>query len=186
MAEVGSSSPVTKGRGHEVDAETRIVTETVRRLARNKGGDYEMLTILKGQQPGDAAQSIEGWVLAVTNLAPETTEGDLISWVSSVELPSAENVNVRVRNSRLLNDRQSGQCIGHALVELRTREEAEAVVIKLNNTPFLSSEAVQLTNAFVVPEFNEFEELSAKQRKRGRHDDNPQGEEEDNGKEDEE
>ena len=180
MAEIASTSPiVTKGRGAEVDAESRIVTNIVRRIARNKGGDYEMLTILKGQAPGDAAQSIEGWVLMVANLAPETTEGDLIAWISSVQV--SEGVNVRVRNSRMLSDRQSGQCIGHALIEVRSREEAECVCSKLGNTPFLSSEAVLLSNAFVVPEEKEFEDLNTQQRKRGRDDENPEGEQEDNG-----
>ncbi|CUG31083.1 RNA-binding protein, putative [Bodo saltans] len=126
------SESVFRGRGGE-----SLVTKRVGK----RGGDFESLLPLPGQEPGEAARSVEGWVLFVSGLPKETLEGDLMD----IFVPQGI-----VRNIRMILDQRECKCIGHALVEMETAEECGRAVQSLNGRPLLSSPQITVDAAFLV------------------------------------
>ena len=157
--------PAAAHKGRMAEPEAQIFSDTIRRLSRSRGGVFEMLSLLPGQVAGEPAQSLEGWVLIITGLPAECTEGDILDYFGR---------RAEVKNSRMNFDRRTSQCIGHAFVEYQTREEAELVVADMNGQPFLTSSAIAVAPAFVVPELSAFEQLG-RTAKRGRDGDRVRG-----------
>lgn len=127
-----SAAAPQRGRGGET-----IVT---RRVGK-RGGQFECLHPLPGQAAGDAAKSVEGWILFVSGLPRETTEGD----VMDLAIPYGT-----VRNIRMNTDLRDGHCIGHAMIEYELWEECEKAIAAIHGKPFLSSLALGISPAFIV------------------------------------
>ena len=125
---------ILKGKGGD--------TIGVRRVGK-RGGAFEALTVIDGQQPGEPARSIEGWVLFVSGLSAETKEEDLANLFAPYGEVRKLIMNLATRTSC---------CIGHAFIEFSTVEECLRAVGECSGKPFLSSPAIIVTNAFVVPE----------------------------------
>eukprot|EP00758_Cryptobia_borreli_P012578 Tbor_TRINITY_DN5760_c1_g2::TRINITY_DN5760_c1_g2_i8::g.20006::m.20006/K12876/RBM8A, Y14; RNA-binding protein 8A len=159
----------TRERGRGTLSDNQEITDIVRRVSRNRGGDYEMLSILDGEKPGDAAHSIEGWTLLVTGLPEETQENDILDVFGAIG---------DVRNTKIGLGKQNYTCIGYAIVQFSNRFDAEEACNKLNGTKFLTSSSITVGNAFVVPELSEIEDVSCKKRGREVNGDNDQREEE--------
>jgi hypothetical protein len=114
----------------------------VRRVGK-RGGAFEALTTLPGQVPGEPARSIEGWVLLVSGLSPETREED----VANLLAPFGEIRRIVMNLGAL-----TSCCVGHCFVEFATVEECVRVATECTGKPFLSSPAIVVSNAFVVPQ----------------------------------
>lgn len=147
------ASALFRGRGGDSLATKRV---------GKRGGEFESLLPLPGQEPGEAARSVEGWVLFVSGLPKETLEGDLLD----LFVPHGT-----VRNVRMSLDQRECKCIGHALIEMETADECGRAVQALNGRSFLSSPAITLDAAFIVEdevrvkrEDEEVEESKKKQR----------------------
>jgi RNA-binding protein 8A len=126
------SATLFRGRGGESLSTKRV---------GKRGGEFESLLPLPGQEAGEAARSVEGWVLFVSGLPKETLEGDLMD----IFIPQGT-----VRNIRMMLDQRECKCIGHALVEMETAEECGRAVQSLSGRPFLSSPAITVDAAFLV------------------------------------
>ncbi len=113
----------------------------VRRVGK-RGGAFEALTTLPDQNAGDPARSIEGWVLLVSGLSKETREEDLLNLLAPLGVVRKLTMNLSTLTSC---------CVGHCFVEFATVEECVKVVQECNGKPFLSSPAIAVSNAFVVP-----------------------------------
>eukprot|EP00331_Platyophrya_macrostoma_P030445 CAMPEP_0176450884 /NCGR_PEP_ID=MMETSP0127-20121128/27451_1 /TAXON_ID=938130 /ORGANISM="Platyophrya macrostoma, Strain WH" /LENGTH=178 /DNA_ID=CAMNT_0017838723 /DNA_START=38 /DNA_END=574 /DNA_ORIENTATION=- len=125
----------TRGRGGET-----IVT---RRVGK-RGGQFECLHPLPGQCAGDAAKSVEGWILFVSGLPRETTEGD----VMDLAVPHGT-----VRNIRMNTDLRDGHCVGHAMIEYETWEECQQAIAAINGRPLREGgPAISISPAFIVEE----------------------------------
>ena len=138
--EVDTYGAVVRGRGGDA--------MEVRRVGK-RGGAFEVLTVMDGQVPGEAARSIEGWVLFVSGLPKETSEDDI---------RDAFCVCGELRNVRMNLTVRDAQCIGHAFVEFTTKDACITAVQTLHNKPFLSAEVINITPAFIVPMKDEDEE----------------------------
>ena len=107
-----------------------------------RGGTFDALTTAEGAVPGQPAQSVEGWVVFASNLHPETSESDLKDLFGDVG---------SIRKLKRCLDTRGCQCIGHALVEFGTYEEAAQAVVTLTGTPFVGDLPVRVDFAFVTP-----------------------------------
>lgn len=125
---------VLKGRGGDGVSTRRV---------GKRGGQFECLRPLLGQQPGDAAKSVEGWVLFVTGLPCETVEGDLVDLFMQFGT---------IRNIRMTTDQREGKCLGHAMIEYELAEECEKAIQALDGRQFLGSGAIHVSAAFLVDE----------------------------------
>lgn len=114
----------------------------VRRVGK-RGGAFDALSTLEGQVPGDAARSIEGWVLFVSGLAPETAEMDLLNLFAAYGTVMNVRMNLASRESL---------CVGHALIEYGSTAECVSAIAGCSGKAFLSSPQILVSNAFVVPE----------------------------------
>lgn len=115
---------------------------------------YETVAKKDGQQPGDVLKSIEGFVLFVSKLPEECTEGDLLDLFARYG---------EVRNYRLMTHGKTGKANGAAFVEYGQWEEAAAAIAALHDVavPFKAVEGgsvvLSVASCFVV----EDEEIGA-------------------------
>ncbi|KAA1082666.1 hypothetical protein PGT21_009922 [Puccinia graminis f. sp. tritici] len=93
----------------------------------------------KEQTAGNAARSVEGWVVIVQGVHEEATEEDLMEKFSDYG---------HVMNLAMPLDRRTGYVKGYALVEYETRKEAE-VAIKSGTDSKLLDQTLKCDFAFV-------------------------------------
>ncbi|EFP76374.1 hypothetical protein PGT21_011853 [Puccinia graminis f. sp. tritici] len=93
----------------------------------------------KEQTAGNAARSVEGWVVIVQGVHEEATEEDLMEKFSDYG---------HVMNLAMPLDRRTGYVKGYALVEYETRKEAE-MAIKSGTDSKLLDQTLKCDFAFV-------------------------------------
>ncbi|OAV88839.1 hypothetical protein PTTG_04453 [Puccinia triticina 1-1 BBBD Race 1] len=93
----------------------------------------------KEQTAGNAARSVEGWVVIVQGVHEEATEEDLMEKFSDYG---------HVMNLAMPLDRRTGYVKGYALVEYETRKEAE-MAIKSGTESKLLDQTLKCDFAFV-------------------------------------
>ncbi|KAH9451557.1 hypothetical protein MJO28_013989 [Puccinia striiformis f. sp. tritici] len=99
----------------------------------------EQLQKEKEQTAGNAARSVEGWVVIVQGVHEEATEEDLMEKFSDYG---------HVMNLAMPLDRRTGYVKGYALVEYETRKEAE-LAIKSGTDSKLLDQTLKCDFAFV-------------------------------------
>ncbi|KAJ9115716.1 hypothetical protein QFC20_001043 [Naganishia adeliensis] len=102
-----------RGRGFNEDAGDAMEYDTVQ---------------MDSSTSGNAARSVEGWIIIVTNVHEEASEEDLMDLFSDFG---------KVQNMHLNLDRRTGYVKGYALIEYATKKEADAAVQGANDTEFL-------------------------------------------------
>eukprot|EP01041_Mallomonas_annulata_P003703 gene3703-7363_t len=120
-----------KGRGHgsaHMDEEDKY---------QGRGGIFE--TIEQSSSSGPA-QSIEGYIVFVSNVHEEAQEDDILDKFS--EFGDVKNIHVNL-------DRRTGFVKGYALIEYERYEEAAEAVSKMNGKDLLGQE-VLVDWSFVV------------------------------------
>ncbi|WFD20352.1 proteasome regulatory particle subunit [Malassezia caprae] len=95
-----------------------------------------------GDQDGHAAQSMEGWVLVVTNVHEEATEDDVLD----VFLDFG-----KVKDLHLNLDRRTGYVKGYALLQYETQAEAENAIAACKKGLMLLEQPLDADYAFVRP-----------------------------------
>eukprot|EP01038_Epipyxis_sp_PR26KG_P010073 gene10073-13536_t len=126
----GKKAGRVKGRGHE-----KQYQDEEGRYRGGRGGIFERIE----QEPGAGpCQSIEGWIVFVTNVHPEAQEDDILDKFS--EHGDVKNIHVNL-------DRRTGFVKGYALVEYETYEEALTTIKSLNGAEILG-QSVQVGWAF--------------------------------------
>ncbi|WVQ71185.1 hypothetical protein IAR50_000710 [Cryptococcus sp. DSM 104548] len=75
-----------------------------------------------------ATKSVEGWIIAVSNLHEEATEEDLKDFFA--DFGPVKNLNMPL-------NRRTGYVMGYALIEYETRQEAEKAIAETDGTQFL-------------------------------------------------
>eukprot|EP01039_Chlorochromonas_danica_P002020 gene2018-2203_t len=110
-----------KGRGHQrrADDDDRY---------SGRGGVFERLAQSGGAGP---LQSIEGWIVFVTNVHPEATEDHLLDKFSEFG---------QVKNIHLILDRRTGYVKGYALIEYESFEDAQTAIKEMNGGQLLDRE----------------------------------------------
>lgn len=131
MMEEGNSASRVKGRGHSSrEEEDRF---------EGRGGVFETIE----QEPGAGpSQSIEGWIIFVTNLHEEAQEEDILDKFS--EYGDVKNIAVNL-------DRRTGFVKGYALVEFEQFDEATNAIRGMNGKKILGQE-IKCDWAFVKSE----------------------------------
>ena len=118
--ETQSSSSRVKGRGHSFrEDEDRF---------EGRGGVFETIE----QEPGPGpSQSIEGWIIFVTNVHEEAQEEDILDKFS--EYGDVKNIAVNL-------DRRTGFVKGYALVEFEQYDEAANAIRGMNGKKILGQD----------------------------------------------
>jgi len=119
-----------KGRGHEM---RRRYEDDDRYDGR--GGVFERLEQSAGSGP---QQSIEGWIVFVTNVHPEASEEDVLDKFS--EFGDVKNIHVNL-------DRRTGFVKGYALIEYENYEDARNAIRSMHGKNLLE-QPVQVDWAF--------------------------------------
>ncbi|SHO78945.1 Similar to S.cerevisiae protein IST3 (Component of the U2 snRNP) [Malassezia sympodialis ATCC 42132] len=96
----------------------------------------------EGDQDGHAAQSMEGWVIVVTNVHEEATEDDVLD----VFLDFG-----KVKDLHLNLDRRTGYVKGYALLQYETQAEAESAIAACKRGLALLEQPLDADYAFVRP-----------------------------------
>ncbi|KAL8286455.1 hypothetical protein RQP46_004472 [Phenoliferia psychrophenolica] len=129
------SSFKRKGRGFSSAAGAGADTE-------DKAPTYDRLDeVAIGSAAGNAARSIEGWIVMVTNVHEEASEEDLQDKFG--EFGDIKNLHLNL-------DRRTGYVKGYALVEYETKAEAEAAIAGATGSSLLE-QVLQCDFAFVRP-----------------------------------
>merc|ERR1719247_3354952 len=102
------------------------------------GGVFESLDDDSGGNSGNAARSIEGWVVMVTGVHEDAQEDDLLERFGEFG---------EVKNLHLNLDRRTGFVKGYALLEFETQKEAMEAIEQCNGQPLLEQN-VQVDWAF--------------------------------------
>ncbi|RNF26103.1 RNA-binding protein 8A [Trypanosoma conorhini] len=112
---------------------------TVRRVRRMRT-HFERLVRPAEVQPGDPMPSIEGWVLFLTNLPPNTTTDHVLDLFLTYKNDEGEGY-APVREVKLPLDKNCS-CRGYALVELERKEAFERALRELQGIvlPFAEGE----------------------------------------------
>lgn len=97
------------------------------------------------QQPEETVplRSVEGYVLILRNIHPETTEYDVTEMIN-------EEAQVDIKNLQLNLDRRTGVVKGYCLIQVETVEEGVQVIKALNGFE-LYEQAIKADWAFVGP-----------------------------------
>mmetsp|Transcript_5660 Transcript_5660/g.8600 ORF Transcript_5660/g.8600 Transcript_5660/m.8600 type:complete len:145 (-) Transcript_5660:120-554(-) len=118
-----------KGRGHaHMDDEDRY---------KGRGGVFETI---EQESTDGPAQSIEGWIVFVSNVHEEAQEDDILDKFS--EYGDVKNIHVNL-------DRRTGFVKGYALVEFESRDDAAEAIDKMNGQELLG-QTVTVDWAFVA------------------------------------
>jgi RNA-binding protein 8A len=118
---VSKSRITRRGRGHTVSRDQGD-------RYNGRGGVFEQIE----QEPGSGpAQSIEGWILCVTNVHEEAQEDDILDKFS--EFGDVKNICVNL-------DRRTGFVKGYALVEYELYDEAVNALKQMNGKLILGKE----------------------------------------------
>eukprot|EP00918_Siedleckia_nematoides_P097103 GHVU01212961.1.p2 GENE.GHVU01212961.1~~GHVU01212961.1.p2 ORF type:complete len:156 (+),score=33.67 GHVU01212961.1:64-531(+) len=123
-----ASTPAAAGTAASRRVKGRGATEDVPMDDRYEGdaGVFQRLD-KEGEHP-NAARSIEGWILIVTNVHEECQEEDLNETFEKYG---------DIKNLHLNLDRRTGFVKGYAFVEYESLEEARAAIQGLNGTELL-------------------------------------------------
>eukprot|EP00388_Colpodella_angusta_P048109 GDKK01075144.1.p1 GENE.GDKK01075144.1~~GDKK01075144.1.p1 ORF type:complete len:156 (-),score=29.42 GDKK01075144.1:121-564(-) len=120
----------TKGRGHNKGGEG----DDAERY-NGRGGVFENIQRGNGAGP---LQSIEGWILFVTNVHQEAQEDDILDKFS--EYGTVKNIHVNL-------DRRTGFVKGYALVEFEELSDAQSAIKGLDGKKLLD-QVIQVDWAF--------------------------------------
>jgi len=115
---------VRKGRGHKDKDEKDKRYE-------GKSGLFE--SVKEGEESASAQQSIEGWIVFVSNVHEEAQEDDLYELFAD---------HGEIKQVQLNLDRRTGYVKGYALIEYEKYSEAAAAIEALNGAELLEQKLV--------------------------------------------
>lgn len=126
--------------------------QNLRRIRRTRA-QYDKLQRPAEIAPGSPTPSIEGWVVFLTNLPPETTVEDVQDLFVGFKAEDPGYFG-GVREVKIPLDRNC-QCPGHALVELDSREGCERACTELPGCaiPFYAVEGAEPCRLGIAPAF---------------------------------
>lgn len=133
-----------------------------------RGGVFDALSTV-GLPPGDAAPSVEGWVVLVSNLSLDVTEGDL----KDAFVPLRGKPMVRMNPSAA-----TCGCPGHAFVQFDDKDSALEAIARLHGQPLNGAQQgglpLSVAFAFQVPSQVAAEEDSSPPMEAKRNRDGPE------------
>ncbi|ORY97492.1 hypothetical protein BCR43DRAFT_489864 [Syncephalastrum racemosum] len=124
---IDDEPPVRRGRGFQEDTRSRRNDDVMEEDA-SEGGLTPM-------------RSIEGWIIIVRGVHPETDEETLNERFS--EFGTVKNIHLNL-------DRRTGFVKGYALIEYETLKEAQTAIDEANDTE-LFDQRLKVSYAFIKP-----------------------------------